>query len=337
MTIKNKHKITYIHFILSILIILIHSINNNTRFEKFFSIEAGIGQFAVPLFFIISGFLFFYNAKNIQDIKNKVIKRFYTLLIPYLIWNLIYYFFHLILEIDTTFSITTLLDAILNYSYNPVFWYIYQLLLLTIISPIIFYLSKIIKLDVVLIISLAVIIILNINIPYINEDAIIYYSFGCYLSRLYKENRFSIIDKNKIVIPLLLSIIIYLLNRYIHKFIFSDVSLLPYYTLTVIYLRIAVAMTIFYLCDFLFNYKKVPKFMENTFFLYAIHYMIVRFIILLTNNYLVSYFDNKTFTIIQILIFMLSPIICVIISHHLSIFLNNKLPKFYSILTGNRK
>ena len=333
----EKHKITYMHFILSVLIILVHAINNKTTFEKFFSIETGIGQFAVPLFFIISGFLFFYNSNSFNDINNKIIKRIYTLLIPYLLWNLIYYIFHLILEAETTFDIFTLIDAVINHSFNPVFWYIYQLILLTIISPIIYYISKIKKMEIPFMVLLSLLIIGNTDIPFINEDAIIYYLFGCYLSRLYNNKKFKIIDNLYIFIFSLISILVFILNRYLHNNIFNNIELLHYYTLSVIYLRIAIAMFMFYFCDIFFNYKHIPKYMNNSFFLYSIHYMIVRFIITITNNYLINFFDNKSFTLIQILLFLLSPMICITISYYLSLFLTNKLPKFYSILTGNRK
>ncbi len=47
---------------------------------------------AVPLFFMISGFLFFVgvNKFDTATYKCKILSRARTLLIPYLIWNLIY-------------------------------------------------------------------------------------------------------------------------------------------------------------------------------------------------------------------------------------------------------
>jgi fucose 4-O-acetylase-like acetyltransferase len=49
-----------------------------------------LGGIAVPLFFFISGFLFFLNIENfnLQSYGNKLQTRGKTLLIPYLFWNL---------------------------------------------------------------------------------------------------------------------------------------------------------------------------------------------------------------------------------------------------------
>ncbi|MDE6697091.1 MAG: acyltransferase family protein, partial [Muribaculaceae bacterium] len=47
---------------------------------------------AVPIFFFISGFLFFYKSENFtfEIYKTKLVKRVKTLLIPYLFWNLLF-------------------------------------------------------------------------------------------------------------------------------------------------------------------------------------------------------------------------------------------------------
>lgn len=43
------------------------------------------GRFAVPMFYCISGFLYFQNVNSVNDIKLKIFKRFRTLLIPFVI------------------------------------------------------------------------------------------------------------------------------------------------------------------------------------------------------------------------------------------------------------
>jgi len=50
-----------------------------------------LGRIAVPLFFFISGFLFFLNVKTFDTVcyKNKLQSRMKTLLTPYLFWNVL--------------------------------------------------------------------------------------------------------------------------------------------------------------------------------------------------------------------------------------------------------
>ena len=99
----------YISFILSILVFLIHSyfiqdtgdnslisiINHKTSF--FFS--RSITQFAVPMFFILSGISFFKGYDN-KKYPTKIKSRLFTLVIPYLLWNTVW----LIWEVVTSFS-----------------------------------------------------------------------------------------------------------------------------------------------------------------------------------------------------------------------------------------
>lgn len=49
----------------------------------------GICRIAVPLFFLISGYLFFAKKWNMRIYKEKLKRRVHSLLIPYLLFNLI--------------------------------------------------------------------------------------------------------------------------------------------------------------------------------------------------------------------------------------------------------
>ena len=53
-----------------------------------------VAKIAVPLFFFISGFLFFYRSPSltISDYVKKLKKRARTLLIPYILWNIFTFF-----------------------------------------------------------------------------------------------------------------------------------------------------------------------------------------------------------------------------------------------------
>ena len=59
-----------------------------TFFVNFFS--EVLPQIGVPLFFIISGYLFFHKDQfDCHVYKQKLLKRARTLLVPYLLWNLV--------------------------------------------------------------------------------------------------------------------------------------------------------------------------------------------------------------------------------------------------------
>ena len=90
--IRFRNKITFIQFLLSVGIVYQHTawnyrecnILNLSQTFLFFLIET-----CVPFFFMISGFLFFRTYKP-SKIKEKILSRVRTLLIPYVIWNTIY-------------------------------------------------------------------------------------------------------------------------------------------------------------------------------------------------------------------------------------------------------
>ena len=336
---REKNKITYLHFILSVLVILIHSINNETKIEQFFSIEKGIGQFAVPLFFIISGFLFFRNIYTTNDVKQKIRKRVYTLLIPYFIWNLIYYALYMLRNPGMGIDVAQIIDAAFNYTYNPSFWFMYQLILLIVISPILFFALQENKFIVIFLVLMTCSIIFEIDLPYINEDAIIYYFVGAVFSKLYNKNHISFINKKNFIFALLFSILAFILNRWTYRMIYVNINFRTIFIWTTILVRLFAGFTIFYLIDLLFKYEKVFSFMENTFFLYALHYMIVRAIIIGMRNVeykFLTIVPNNIIEILEIIVFFISPVVCVCVNYYLSRYLKKKYSKVYYYLSGNR-
>jgi surface polysaccharide O-acyltransferase-like enzyme len=135
-----------------------------------------LARVCVPLFFIISGYLFFYNNEFDQQVYRKKLKsRARTLLIPYILWNIIAILwqlkflipfvaqFYRPVEIDlsfqriiNTFFCTTDNQGIFvgpiptefdteTYPIDGPLWYIRDLMLLVIISPLIHWLVKKIK------------------------------------------------------------------------------------------------------------------------------------------------------------------------------------------------
>lgn len=352
---REKNKISYLHFIMSVLVILIHSINNETKFERFFSIDNGIGQFAVPLFFIISGFLFFRNIKSTNDAVEKLKKRVYTLLIPYLLWNLIYYAIHLFLKPGSGISIAEIMDAAFTYKYNPAFWFMYQLILLSIISPVLYFILNmgwknplrgvtVFAMAIIVIVLAELIVAFGIDIPYINEDAFIYYVCGYFLATLYSKGKIALISKKNVLTCLFLFALTFIVNRYIYHSLLSNPKYYNPFISTIILVRLCGAMLIFYFFDLIFSYDSVPKFMSQTFFLYAIHYMIVKAMIILMKYFMYKFIpvgimvgSLDLYTIIECTVFVLSPVVCVVINYYLSRFMMKRFSKQYNVLVGNRR
>ena len=100
-----------------------------------------------------SQFLAFYDLRlsfyrNFQFSKtvSKWKSRCKSLLLPYVLWNILYYLGYVVVtrlsfveniigKEPVAFNLKELLLAAVYYKYNPVFWYLFQLLLLVLLAP----------------------------------------------------------------------------------------------------------------------------------------------------------------------------------------------------------
>ena len=89
-----SNKIKNISLVLTFLVVILHAYNledSETVLSINFLIQNvisyGICTIAVPMFFMISGYLFFYKFNpTLQEWINKYKKRFKSLMIPFVIW-----------------------------------------------------------------------------------------------------------------------------------------------------------------------------------------------------------------------------------------------------------
>lgn len=90
MTDYQSQKIRNLSFIAIIAVLFIHTnssaSNPDSCIAFIHSLIHNASNFAVPLFFIISGYLFFYQKDEMHHVKNNIRKRIRTLMIPYIIW-----------------------------------------------------------------------------------------------------------------------------------------------------------------------------------------------------------------------------------------------------------
>ena len=307
---------------------------------------------SVPLFFFISGFLFYYNVDFCIDVyKQKIKRRCNTLLIPYLIWNFVGFIILLIQMHPRFMTLFPLLQdyriditEFLSYFYGknlpmdppddaaaPIdypLWFVRDLMVLVLASPIIYWGIKRCKfffvagLGVVWLFQL-----LNyIGLPFECNKSIFFFPLGAYFSinrlnfvEIFNESWWSpfLFALLAIVNTLSYAGLIPFLNNYLRPF----------------NLFVGMIASV-YLISFLIRKNKIHinKFLSNaSFFVFAAHglfiskYMKVIIMVVQPSNPFVVIFLYFFVTISSIFI-------CLGIYR----ILNNKIPLVAQLLTGGR-
>ena len=267
---------------------------------------------AVPAFFFISGFLFFHGLEqwNWNRWKEKIRKRVHTLLIPYMLWNIIALVAFpltrlggvilnggqmpkLLTEIDgecwlRLFWDRTLYSGNIHYSVNILgwnipcgqpmntpLWFIRDLMVAILLSPVIYFLIK--KIGQIFLVILAILFVVNIWIPIsgIGIKALFFFSWGAFFSikgRSFLESFYRIKTPLAIMYVVLLIVIPFLWNK--EQQIFGMVLR--------IFNIISVAF-IFNLMSLLISKKHLnvsKQLVNSSFFIYSIHLVLVSSVVM---------------------------------------------------------
>ena len=192
-------------FLLSILVIFVHSTHfapadleavprtaffSTSFLEKMeFFFSSFLGEAAVPGFFFLSGLLFFHKLYSASVWFRKLRSRLFSYLLPYLLWNSGMMGLYLVFG-RVPFRPESIFEGIFLYRYNPVFWYFYQLILLTYAFPFMALFVLLLQREKNArkpLLSLLyfffpclflLLVYFRIDIPFLNEDAGFYYTFG---------------------------------------------------------------------------------------------------------------------------------------------------------------
>lgn len=152
-------KITHLSALMTLFVVFIHysSMCENycgTHRKGFLAMVDYFGQGltrnAVPLFFIISGILAFWNADQKNGggaLVRGAKKRILTLGVPYVIWNCVASAFFIALEFYNmgsipSISLTFILKCLFNHQYNGPLWYVQKLLIYSWLAPILYYVIR---------------------------------------------------------------------------------------------------------------------------------------------------------------------------------------------------
>ena len=355
--IRFRDNVTWMSFLLTLLVILAHSMN-----AGLFLGEAAEGstadavqtvfgwsfaQIAVPGFFMLSAALFFRDYR-IRDTRGKFLRRVRSLLIPYLLWNTLYYLGYVIATrlpglsalvgvAKAPLDVRTVLKAVFLYEYNYVFWYLFQLILLTLLSPLIYCIVRQPYAFAGTMFLLAVVIFLRADPTVLNADACFYYTAAAFVTvharpKRRRTYRIDLDDdweraafrrrwRPRQTVSSLVMFLLALLFQWLAVKTAND--------LPVVLCRLSGAAGVW---SFLMSLPlpRLAEFMYDTFFIYAFHFAPVR---LINKGLARAFRGNGTAAIV---LFFLMPVLIVCLAEAVCAFGRKRLPFLFSLFTGSR-
>ncbi len=397
-------KLYLYNFILCMVVILIHAVNlaeNNLSLHMMVAtkeitghVDAGLeryvdglaylqnffantlGDMAVPGFFAVSGYLFYRNFKDYHDIPKKWNSRIYSLLVPYGFFNTLWYGFYVAFGRETL-SFAAFQEALTNYSCNPVFWYVYQLILLTALAPVLAVILRKKETAFGALAAILAVVYSGISLSKLNADALFYYTLGAVASK-YLRDRIESTDARsncRVGAELLLMAVLTgfcsltVLGRISRSLAISLPAVLyeqKLQTLLTVVHRILMAAALWFFLPMSHTpvpyrvvmlrqngtsakaleqrekviWKRQPSWeiapwMKDTFFLYALHYPIVRGI-----RYIASMsgigINQPEERLMLTAIYFLTPVLVLCTVSGIRRFLLTFAPKLYKMMSGNR-
>lgn len=337
-----------VSFLLSILVVLIH-VSSFAQYSLSLNLEDNVSNFvnfmdkvvtdcftryAVPLYFIISGALFF---RDYDDKKYfvKIKKRISTIFVPYIIWNVL----GLLFAIGTSYtfisnyfigrekfviSVSSVLNAIFHHGCNGVFWFIFNLMFFILISPVI---NKVIRnryVGIAVTLLVAILCLFDIGLPeaiFTYPVSIVYYMVGAIIGKHFFEG----FCKKSSLKTQIVSLVI-LLTAGVLFYFMDELDTNPIFA----FIFILCAWAFWNAADlFVSRFPSFPM-VKNSFAIYALHSNLLSifakllFLLLPKNGWMAL--PNFILTLSLTLIFI--RLFCYV--------LNKLSPKLFKIITGGR-
>ena len=150
---QTSSRITILGFVMTSVIVMYHC--GATGVVPFNILDEKINKFldaffdnmailAMSHFFFVTGYLLFYNLTE-SLFKTKIKRRFFTLIIPYILWQIITVVYYIILGRFNGWTIRKLVNTVFLMQLWPpdgALWYLYAVFLLACLSPIFLFLYK---------------------------------------------------------------------------------------------------------------------------------------------------------------------------------------------------
>lgn len=339
----------FISFILSVLVLFIHNSSFaqygnysngfvsvlNDRLSFFF--EESITRFAVPMFFIFSGIAFFQGYENNKYFR-KIKSRAFTLIIPYLLWNVIGMIFSIVCSYTFvsqyfvgrqifTLTLTNVLKSIFFYGCNMPFWFVFNLIIFTLAAPIVHLIVRNKYIGFASIITLTILANFDIGIPksiFYSQTSIIYFLIGAIIG----EHYFDLASKKSTKTMRWFSII-FLFVYIVLKNIFASQTYPLENILRIIVFTLS-AFSVWNITDIFIHKIKTKKLYSRSFAIYAMH---VNIAAIITKLIFICLPKNGWLALPN---FILTVVLTLISINLICYFLEKFTPKIYSILMGNR-
>lgn len=300
-----------------------------------------LARIAVPLFFMFSGFLFFYkiNSFTANTYVGKLKKRVRSLLIPYLFWNILFIVFYntsgklFPSAVESTIGEGyTFKDWLMplwncNKSGCPIsfqFWFIRDLMVVVLFTPFIYWLNKKLNYFFPLLLGLLWLMGWWFNVTGFNIDAFFFFSLGAYFS-ITKKNFVEITKPYASLLGILYLIFV------IITFCTKSYECVIYIKRVSILLGIAFSVAISAVYIEKGTWKVNTFLTESSFFIYAYHIIalpIIRRILL--------FIIPCTTDLRATMLYFLWATISILVGLVLYYFLKKWLPRTTAFITGGR-
>lgn len=335
----------------------------------FFSVV--IARSAVPIFFIISGYLLFLKVEEYNKIVyiSKLRKRWHSLVIPYLSWIILFVLWTLMFKVGGILlhskPWTGILEYFQEHSYlhmlwdssvwgervtwlgiethnsGPVllpFWYMRDLIMMVVISPIIFWLVK--EAKIIFLILLLAIYVFDIRVSWMSGTftcASLFFSLGAYFA--IKKQDFTDVHWKwkKIICPV--AVVLMVSQTYTGSAMGDEISKMIHPWL-VIFQRFTLILLASALCKYPKFYNINKKLARTSFFIYALHPFILGYVISAFNK--MAFFADKVTPVsdswyVMSFNYLASPFCCVLLCIAFYWLLQMYIPSFLGIIVGERK
>jgi surface polysaccharide O-acyltransferase-like enzyme len=345
-----SQKLKNISFILMIMVVFLHSYNIDIKqsgqilyFQKNWNwiiqnfISNGLTRIAVPLFFLISGYLFVFKSDLTRtDFAQKIKKRIQTLLVPYLFWAFFGLFVYYVLQsfpqsqpfftkkLIKEYDFSEWVNAVF---YEPIpyqLWFLRDLIIMSFLSPLICFFIK--KLNWKYLSVVFIFWFLNLDSVVLTSEALLFFSIGIFISINYPK--IAEIRKSTFV-GMAFWFLLLSLKTVADFYNYEKTGL---YLLKVSILVGLIGFWNFY--DIASNNNTIMKLLKKygwtSFFIYVFHEPAMTII-----KKGVFYCLSKT-QVAYVFVYVSAPIITIILSVLIAIILKKKWRAVYQLITGGR-